>query len=186
MHYLTSPGRRPKIDGAIMQASISDREAFDTFGDPQLRHTSVDLAQRYVREGRGSDVLPDNLTNMIFAAPVSANRWLSLVSPGPEHAGEDDYFSSDFDDERLRGTFGKIGSTGTPILILYSGSDAHVPESLDKQLLLDRWSRIIKEGGGVVDPGSAIIPGASHTLKELGQPAQDVFERVNRFLNRVT
>lgn len=185
MHYLTSPGQRPKIDGAIMQAGISDREAFDVMGDPEHKKRSVDLAQRYVREGRGNDVLPDSITNMIFAAPISANRWLSLVSPGPEHAGEDDYFSSDFDDERLRGTFGKIGSTGTPMLILYSGSDAHVPENLDKQLLLDRWSRIINEGGGVVDPRSAIIPGASHTLKELGQPTKDVFERVNVFLKRV-
>ena len=185
MHYLTSPGKRPKIDGAIMQAGISDREAFDTLDDPDHIKKGVDLAQRYVKEGKGNDVIPDYLTNMVFAAPVSANRWLSLVSPGPEHAGEDDYFSSDFDDERLKGTFGAIGKTGTPMLILFSGNDAHVPKTVDKQLLLNRWARHIKEGGGIVDQNTAVIPGASHTLKELGQPTKNIFERINNFLDRI-
>ena len=185
MHYLTSPGQRPKINGAIMQAGISDREAFDTLDDPDHIRKGVDVAQRYVREGRGNDVIPDYLTNMVFAAPVSAKRWLSLISPGPEHAGEDDYFSSDLDDERLKGTFGTIGKTGTPMLILFSGSDPHVPKHVDKQLLLNRWVRHIKEGGGVVDQNTAVIPGASHTLKELGQPMNDIFARVNNFLERI-
>ena len=39
-------------------------------------------------------------------APVSAKRRLSLASPGPSHSGEDDFFSSDLDDERLATTFG--------------------------------------------------------------------------------
>ncbi|CAF9919768.1 MAG: hypothetical protein HETSPECPRED_004114 [Heterodermia speciosa] len=185
MHYLTSPGQRPKINGAIMQAGISDREAFDTLDDPDHIKKGVDVARRYVREGRGNDVIPDYLTNMVFAAPVSAKRWLSLISPGPEHAGEDDYFSSDLDDERLKGTFGTIGKTGTPMLILFSGNDPHVPKHVDKQLLLNRWVRHIKEGGGVVDQNTAVIPGASHTLKELGQPMNDIFARVNSFLERI-
>lgn len=185
MHYLVSPGERPPIDGAIMQASVSDREGIEMLADQNDLKKGAELAQRYVREGKENDVLPDCATNMLFAAPMSAKRWLSLISPGPEHAGEDDYFSSDFDDARLRATFGKIGRTRTPILMLYSGSDAHVPESVDKQLLVDRWIRIIKEGGGVVDQDSAVIPGASHTLKELGQPAKDVTERVNAFLKRI-
>ena len=69
--------------------------------------------------------------------------------------------------------------------ILFSGADAHVPESVDKQLLLDRWVRHIHEGGGVVDQDTAVIPGASHTLKELGQPANDIFRRVAGFLKRI-
>ena len=184
MHYLISPGQRPKIDGAIMQAGISDREAFDTLDDPDIKK-GVDIAKRYVREGKENDALPGYVTGMVFAAPVSAKRWLSLISPGPEHAGEDDYFSSDFDDERLKGTFGAIGKTGTPMLILFSGNDAHVPKHVDKQLLLNRWSRHIKEGGGIVDQNTAVIPGASHTLKELGQPMQNIFARVNSFLERI-
>ena len=123
--------------------------------------------------------------NSRLSTAISAKRWLSLVSPGPAHAGEDDYFSSDFDDERLKGTFGKIGSTGTPMLILYSGSDAHVPESVDKQLLLDRWKRQIEDGGGVLVPESAVIPGASHTLRELGGPAEEVCKKVTNFLSRL-
>ena len=74
---------------------------------------------------------------------------------------------------------------GAPMLILYSGADQHVPEGVDKKRLLDRWTRCIEEGGGVVDEGTAVIEGASHTLKELGQPANDVFERVVAFLKRL-
>ena len=185
MHYLISPGQRPKIDGAIMQASISDREAIDMLADPKDLIRGVALAQSYAREGKEDDVLPGEVTNMMFPAPMSAKRYLSLVSPGPEHAGEDDYFSSDFDDDRLKRTFGKLGKTGTPMLILYSQADPHVPEGIDTQLLLGRWVRHIKDGGGVVDQGSGVVANASHTLKELGRPAKDVFERVAGFLKRL-
>ena len=85
--------------------------------DPADLNKGVELAQRYVREGKENDVLPNEATGMLFPAPMSAKRYLSLISPGPEHAGEDDYFSSDFDDERLKGTFGKVGRTGTPMLV---------------------------------------------------------------------
>ena len=185
MHYLTSPGDRPKIDGAIMQASVSDREAIEMLADPADLKKGVELAQIYVKEGRGDDVLPNDMTSMLLPGPIAAKRYLSLVSPGPEHAGEDDYFSSDFDDERLKGTFGKVGKSGTPMLILYSGSDAHVPEGVNKQVLLDRWISHVRDAGGVVDQNSAIISGASHTLKGLGQPAEEVMTRVCEFLKRL-
>ena len=187
MHYLTSSGEgeRPRVDGAILQASVSDREGMGMFVDERDIARGVEHARRFEREGRGDDVLPAEVTGMMFPAPVSARRFLSLVSPGPEHGGEDDYFSSDFGDERLRGTFGRVGRMGAPILILFSGNDQHVPEGVDKKGLLDRWVRCIKEGGGVVDDGTAVIEGASHTLKELGQPANDVFDRVVAFLKRL-
>ena len=185
MHYLLDQAQHPKVDGAIMQAGISDREAITMVADPIELRKGVDLAQTFVKEGREDDVLPNAVTSMILPGPISAKRWLSLVSPGPEHAGEDDYFSSDFDDERLKTTFGKIGKARTPILILYSGSDAHVPDFVDKQLLLDRWVKHIKDGGGIVDQDSAVIPDASHTLKGLTKPAEEVMERVLNFLSRL-
>ncbi|KAK4690232.1 hypothetical protein P7C71_g6507, partial [Lecanoromycetidae sp. Uapishka_2] len=108
MHYLLSLPPSPKIDGATMQGSISDREAMVAELAPSIYSSTCALAQTLVDEGRGSDILPATATvSMFMSAPVSANRWLSLASP--DHAGEDDYFSSDLPDETLERTFGFIG-----------------------------------------------------------------------------
>ena len=101
-----------------MQAGVSDRE-FLTDSLPSFVYgNSVRLALSYVAEGRGADVLPTAILDNIFSTPVSARRWLSLASPLPDHSGEDDYFSSDFNDERLRTTFGRLGATKTPLQVL--------------------------------------------------------------------
>ena len=185
MHYLISAGERPRIDGGIMQSGVSDREGFEMFMTPKLLNESVRVAQHYVRERRENDVLPGYLTNTILTASISAKRWLSLVSPGPEHAGEDDYFSSDFDDERLRGTFGKLGHTKTPMCILYGAKDSFVPEGVNKVELVEKWKRHIRDGGGVVGEGSGVVPEMSHTVKELGPPLDDMIKRIYKFLLRI-
>ena len=187
MHYLLSPGEqeRPKIDGGIMQGCVSDREVLSMFMLPELLYQSVKMAQRYVAEGKGNDILPDRLTNSVFWTPISAKRWLSLTSPAPEHAGEDDYFSSDFGEERLSTTFGKLGGTKTPICILYGEKDQYVPENVDKVQLVDRWKSHIRRGGGIVDEGSGVVPGMSHSVKELGPPMEDMIGRVVKFLSRI-
>ena len=185
MHYLLSHGEKPKIDGAVMQASVSDREAIVMLMDPVLLDRSVQIAQQYVALGREKDVLPDDLTNSIFPGPISAKRWLSLVSPGPEHTGEDDYFSSDLDDERLKGTFGKLGAAKTPMCILYGEKDPYVPDFVDRAALVERWCKLIAGGGGIVDEGSGVVPGSSHNLKELGASMEDVIGRGVRFLHRI-
>ena len=185
MHYLLSPGERPLIDGGIMQGSVSDREAMETFMIPELLYQSVKLAQQYVKEGKGNDVLPDHLTNTIFPAPVSAKRWLSLASPAPDHTGEDDYFSSDFDDKRLSETFGKLGEMKTPILILFGEKDQYVPNNVDRVQLVNKWKIHIKKGGGMLDEGSGVIPGMSHNVKELGAPLEDLTTRVSTFVANI-
>ena len=102
MHYSIHPGLRPEIHGAIFQASASDREALATLLSSDDYHSTCAVAQLYISEGRGEDVLPFKVTRASFqTAPLSARRWMSLASPGPDHEGEDDYFRSDFDDERL-------------------------------------------------------------------------------------
>lgn len=185
IHYLVSGGQRPGIDGGILLSGISDREAF-ALGLPKgLYDQSIKVAQEYIDDGRGGDCLPSSITAPVFPGPVSANRWISLMSPGPDHAGQDDYFSSDFDDERLRGTFGKIGATGTPISILFSGNDEHVPDSVDKEKLVSRWTKIIEDGEGVVDKDSGVIPEATHTLNEVGRPLDERLRRITGFLGRI-
>lgn len=185
IHYLVSGAQTPKIDGGILLSGISDREAFAVNLPRSTYDHSVKVAQEYVDDGRGRDCLPSSITGSIFPGPVSAKRWISLMSPGPDHAGEDDYFSSDFDDERLRGTFGKIGGTETPISILFGGSDEHVPESVDKDKLVSRWIKIIADGGGVVDEDSGVIPDATHTLNAVGKPLEERLRRITGFLTRI-
>lgn len=110
---------------------------------------------------------------------------MSLASPPPDFAGEDDYFSSDLDDERLSQTFGKIGKAGTPLCILYGEKDQHVPEFVDRVALVERWMTHIRKGDGVVDQGSGVVPGATHTLKELDPPMEDLISRALRFLHKL-
>lgn len=182
MHYLLAPGERPKIDGGILQAGISDREVIEMMIQPRQLQDCVQLAQKWVREGKEKDILPESMV-FFLPAPVSAKRFLSLASPGPEHAGEDDYFSSDLSDERLSQTFGKIGSTRTPLCILFGEKDPHVPAFVDKAALVKRWISHIEKGGGLVDQGSGVVPGATHTLKELGPPMEDLIHRTVVFLD---
>lgn len=193
MHYLLSPGfgERPKIDGAIVQASISDRECIPMMVDQATHDSAVKIAQAYMEVGRGEDILPSGVTEAFPRTPISARRWLSLISPGPKHEGEDDYFSSDFSDERLKRTFGKIGATGVPICFAYSGADEYVPDFVDKEELVAKWERIIKEGGGVVDEASGVMRGATHTIAKSTKErtsedsVQDLVTRVAGFAQRI-
>lgn len=185
MHYLLAAGERPRIDGGIMQGGISDREAIDMLMIPELREESVRVARQYVRERRENDMLPDRLTSTMFPASISAKRWLSLVSPGPEHAGEDDYFSSDLNDERLRKTFGRLGEKKTPIFILYGENDPYVPPEVNKVDLVEKWKGHIRKGGGLVDEGSGVIPGMSHSVKEMGASLDGMTGRVVGFLTKI-
>lgn len=185
MHYIVSDGKRPGIDGAILQGGISDREAMTMLMQPGEYEKSVKMAREYINDGRGEDCLPSNLTGGVFPGPASARRWMSLASPGPDHSGQDDYFSSDFSEERLVNTFGKAGSTKVPISILYGEQDPYVPATIDKIQLVDRWMRHVKQGGGSIDEGSGVIRGGTHTFREGGKPLDDFKRRVVGFLNRI-
>lgn len=186
MTYLLSEPKLQPIDGGIMQASASDREAVSYFISQLEYDSACKLAQSFVDEGRPDDVLPFSATKTVFQnAPISARRWLSLASPGPDHAGEDDLFSSDFDDKRLARTFGKLGKTGTRVAFLFSGEDQLVPESIDKAMLVERWHKHVKQGGGTVDEASGVVEMASHTLEEGGDALDDVVKRIVGFLGRL-
>jgi hypothetical protein len=144
------------------------------------------LALEFVRAGRGEDVLPRELSaKALPAVPLCARRWLSLASPGPQHEGEDDMFSSDLSDSRLASSFGKVGATGVPICILYGGADEYVPGYVDKDALVRRWVRAVREGGGRVDEGSWVLKGVGHTMAEGGYGREEFLSRVVGFLGRV-
>jgi hypothetical protein len=183
MEYLVGPGHeeRPPIDGGILQAPASDREAMMTLMSPEQYDKSVAAAQALVAAGMPEEILPNSVTNGFFGAPVCARRWLSLASPN--HDGDEDYFSSDLSDNQLKRRFGVLPAR-TSMCFLYSGSDEWVPAFVDKAALVKRWIEVVKAQGGKVDEvHSGVLEGASHNLKK-DSPAV-VAELVRRVLDFV-
>jgi pimeloyl-ACP methyl ester carboxylesterase len=186
MEYVTGCKKafRVPLDGVILQAPVSDREALGSSLEESY-DVIIKMAQSYMDQGRGEDVLPLSLGRSIFGrTPISAYRWLSLLSPNKD--GDDDYFSSDLPTERLQQSFGNFKKQ-TPLLILCSGEDQNVPAHIDVSGLINRWTQVVEAGGGVVDlENSGIIKGAHHNFEEDDDEIlNNLFERVIRFLEKV-
>lgn len=181
LEYLTRPGYelRPAINGGILQAPVSDREAIGMHISPEVLSEACKVAKAMVNSGDGDEILPTKARHGCFApAPVSASRWLSLTSP--DHDGDDDYFSSDLSDEQLLKSFGALPSNGS-LCMLFSGSDEFVAKGIDQEALLRRWIGIIKRGKGKVDEQhSGVIERATHDLAN--NPDEVIGELVRRVL----
>ncbi|TKA21741.1 hypothetical protein B0A50_08747 [Salinomyces thailandicus] len=178
---------RPPVDGVILQAPVSDREALNHHMPKAFMHEADQTALRMCRESHDKDAMPHRLTSPLFGrVAITARRWVDIASPAPDHTGADDYFSSDLREERLKATFGRIPPT-SPLLILFSGEDESIPSDVNKVDLVTRWMRIVEESGGEVDQiNGALVPGASHNLN--GNPAgvvQDLVQRVAGFVGRL-
>jgi pimeloyl-ACP methyl ester carboxylesterase len=223
LHYLSAPNphttkpkfdpglhhvKRLAVDGAILQAAVSDREVIklllelkDGWGDK----TQDEMKQVYDKlvsvsreaEQAGSDLdtlLPLNLTACIYPSntPLTCRRFLSLVSPeSPAYPSEDDMFSSDLSDEQLSKTFGMIRQRGLlngKLMVVQSGADQSVPEWIDKEKLLARFRNAAEHGGEAQlwdVENSGVIPNASHALSndDQAEPRKDLCGRVLRFLS---
>ncbi|EED19560.1 conserved hypothetical protein [Talaromyces stipitatus ATCC 10500] len=200
--------QRPPLDGAIMQAPVSDREAvLDLLTDEEGKFRDAEGEGLYVQlvemaktctysSGNACDViLPLSMTSKLGypPAPLTARRFLSLVSPdGPENPGEDDLFSSDLSDKRLQETFGMIATRDllkTKLLVLYSGNDEYCPKKVDKLKLLERWRAASDKTFKKIwdDENSGIIHGASHNIggDGEGEAREDLVNRVKAYLEDV-
>jgi alpha-beta hydrolase superfamily lysophospholipase len=189
MQYLTGAGadKRPHVDGAVLQAPVSDREAIEAELPKEFVHEANQLALKLCREKKDKEVMPNRLTSPLFGrTAVTARRWVDIASPGPDHRGADDFFSSDFDADRLKESFGKLPAN-TPVLILFSGSEENVSPSLDKEALVRKWTDVAKEAGANIDDrNGGVVLGASHNLN--GNPdsvVQDLVHRVLGFIRRL-
>ncbi|KAG8525917.1 uncharacterized protein KY384_000679 [Bacidia gigantensis] len=190
MHYLSSPlrrgdGERPRIDGALLQGSVSDREGMVMMLDDEDYEHACHLAQELVDDGKADEMLPIEMTKFFTIGPLSAKRFLSLASPPPNFAGEDDYFSSDLSDGRLERTFGAVGRSKVRFAFLFGDRDQHVPKSVDKKAMVQKWERFIKAAGGTVDEASGILEGGTHTLKEAGAPLDSMVKKIRGFVSRL-
>lgn len=207
MHYLSAPNpipqgeghggdlthqARPVLDGAIMQAPMSDREMLlKEIGESHEAKGAYDQLVDMARRQKPDEVLPLNLTTKIgFPSnnPLNAYRFLSLASPdSPENPADDDLFSSDLTDKRLRETFGAVAERGmlrSRLMALYSGNDEYGVPWVNKEELMARWKQVTNAGGaGTWDENSAVIPGASHNVKDVGQ--EELVERVLNYLKGI-
>lgn len=205
LHYLYHKieQERPPIDGAILQAAVSDRE-----GLAMMRERDPDFQRAYeecVRISLSSEaenpqgkieMLPPELASVFgwSRGPVSCKRFLSLASPSsPGQPGLDDLFSSDLSNDTLRLTFGDVGHSAymrpgkTPqsmLLVLLSAKDEYTPTTVDKKELIQRWADTLEAGGALMASQSGVIAGASHNVKE--QKAQyDLLGRVLSYLGEI-
>ncbi|KAH2716043.1 hypothetical protein KXV24_006242 [Aspergillus fumigatus] len=196
LHYLYTQGDRPVVDGAILQAPVSDREAMLAEmrkpGDvgAEAKGSWEQLVSLARQAPVGDYILPLNLSSKVGLPPdpVSARRFLSLASPdSPDRPAEDDLFSSDLTDQRLRETFGAVATRGllrSKLLVLYSGNDEFAAPWVDKKALMARWREATEAlKPGTWDQNSGVIPGASHNVKDQGQA--DLTERVTRYLKSI-
>ncbi|KAL4896954.1 dolichol-phosphate mannosyltransferase [Aspergillus ambiguus] len=209
LHYLTAPNPvpqdrrvgnadelthqpRPVLDGAIMQAPVSDREMLLREARNSVEaKTAYDQLVNLARRQQPAEVLPLNLTAAVGFPPnnpINAYRFLSLASPdSPGHPADDDLFSTDLSDQRLHETFGVVAERGmlrSSLMALYSGNDEYAVPGVDKEAVLARWKQAANAGGaGTWNDNSAVIPGASHNVKDVGQ--EELVERVLNYLKGV-
>ncbi|PLB52983.1 DUF1749-domain-containing protein [Aspergillus steynii IBT 23096] len=186
---------RPALDGAIMQAPMSDREAVQHLGqtssEPNEFRGAYDQLVNFARLQDPTEILPLKLTGKVGFpgdTPINARRFLSLTSPdSPADPALDDLFSSDLSDQRLAETFGVVPERGlvrAKLMALYSGSDEYAAPWVDKEALMKRWEAAINAGGvDKWDENSAVVAGASHNVKAEGQA--ELVERVLRYLGTV-
>jgi Protein of unknown function (DUF1749) len=204
LHYFSHNSEQDtrQIDGAILQAAVSDRE-----GLAMMRAGNQDVQQAYeecLRISLNSGVeypqgkiytLPLELTSRLGwpRALVSCKRFLSLTSSPSPTPRLDDLFSSDLSDEALKKTFGCVGHSGllkqsddysAEVLVLLSAHDEYTPTAVNKEALLNRWKLALENGGSGMAPGSGVVADASHNVKE-PQPQLDLTKRVLGYLNRV-
>lgn len=199
---------RPILDGAVMQAPISDREAIQSVlrdglgkrpaSECQAAFRQIqEIAKDAAKRDQSIDIiLPMSLTCQIGYGntPISCRRFMSLASPkSPQQPDEDDLFSSDLSDEQLGKTFGMIKERGLlrdRLVIFYSGADQAVPDWVDKKKLLGRWKEAADHGGKERvwdDEFTAIIPGASHALSndDQAEPRRILCEKLMGYVKRI-
>ncbi|CAO2651995.1 Nn.00g002780.m01.CDS01 [Neocucurbitaria sp. VM-36] len=175
--------KRPGIDGAILQGGVSDREAWaDMLNEGEEKDVYdaiVKKAKDMIDQGKEKEVMETHMVSKELGAPMTAYRTYSLLAPG----GDDDYFSTDLSDDHFAKTFGAIPKS-TPVCFLLGSDDPFVPASVDKDALLQRWTRIIREGGGVVDDeDGGVIPGGHHAFDtDPEEVVQDLVKRVCGFV----
>jgi len=185
MEFLTGKGKdeREKVDGVVLQAGVSDREAITSIGLDEELEESIEKVRNLLKDGTPpTDILPSELTSPFYSStPLTASRFLSLVTKN----GDDDYFSSDLSDSDLQKSFGAL-PRDVGLLVLLGSDDEYMGEDTDRKALVDRWCGFAKIAGAKVDEGCGVVEGATHNLKGCDdEVVQDLVGRVKGYLERL-
>jgi pimeloyl-ACP methyl ester carboxylesterase len=164
LHYISAPNTndalRPIVQGAILQAPLSDRDALMVFKvnkDPErkaLFERCMHLIATIPKDEHNTYLLPLAWTMPLFGrAPLCVSRFLDLASPSsPENPRQEDFFSHDLHESRLNETFGQVGARQVlgqakaaqpSVLILISESDEVASQPVTAQDLLRRWEKAL-------------------------------------------
>ncbi|EGW31455.1 uncharacterized protein SPAPADRAFT_62026 [Spathaspora passalidarum NRRL Y-27907] len=177
--YLTQSkhSKHGEIQGGILQAPVSDREAFRHGRDvTEFEKLVQNVYDNYISQGREKELLPEKYRKISFNTPITAYRFYSLAS----ERGDDDYFSSYLTAEDYKESFGKVDK---PILVLYSGNDQFVPAYVDKQKLIDTWKSATADQ--YWSPYSKVLEGGLHDLGDgsTNNAIPDLVESVTSFIS---
>lgn len=190
----------PPLDGIILQAPVSDREAFHSLAPTSTLLTiattliNTPASPDHPYAPRGNTILPIELTSQVFGphVPITANRWYSLTaSPDPitrAPRGDEDFFSADFPESVVyRYTFGMLKPDSVKVLVLFSEEDEWVSSEIDKEKLVGTWIKVMKEKGVRVDEvRSGVVEEATHDLARVEDSIMaDVVGRIKGFLRWV-
>ncbi|KKP07893.1 hypothetical protein THAR02_00101 [Trichoderma harzianum] len=156
------------VDGFILQAPISDREAFKLeFPDTDK---SVQVAEQMIAEGKADHIAPKEVIPPSLGLAVSAYRLRSLLAKG----GDEDYFSSDLDNATVKKIWSRFDK---PVLVLHSAKDENVPRHVDQK----RLNKLYQEAGAQVSSLSDLIPNTGHTVRR-DSAREWLGERIVEFL----
>ncbi|KAI1268307.1 dolichol-phosphate mannosyltransferase [Xylariaceae sp. FL1019] len=158
MEYTASIHNAPPVEGFILQGPVFDGDAIAMSMDESALQASIKFAEQCISSGKGLECMPRELLPVFFReTPITAHRWYALCAPD----GEDNYFSPNLPDEVASQYWNRVDK---PLLILHSGSDEFVPETVDKAGLVERWRAMCAPG--IVSELSGTIPEAGHRVEE--------------------
>lgn len=168
------------IDGAILQAPVSDSEGFASgFTSKDQFEEMLNIVKNdFIDAGKLKHILPQNFREKFWNCPITAYRYYSLAS----ERGDDDFFSSYLNEDDLAETFGKVA---TKLLVLYGEKDEFVPEFVDKKKIFNSWKLATKKQYWSSE--SKILLGATHNVgpKSDEGAERDLIDTVIKFIGSI-
>lgn len=70
------------VDGFILQAPVSDREAIRSTTNKEVLDASLETAAEMIKAGSEKDCVPRDKMTPAFNTPITAYRWHSLAAVG--------------------------------------------------------------------------------------------------------
>lgn len=166
------------VDGGVLQAPVSDREAMLMGDGNKLDSYLQEIHDNYIIKRKGEHLLPEKFRQMMFGSPITAYRFYSLAL----ERGDDDYFSSYLNENDHKNSFGKINK---PLLVLYGSKDECVPNHVDREKLINNWQKATDPK--YWSPFSKVLQGATHNVGPGSDEGamEDLIDTIIKFIKSI-